>query len=108
MGGIFTVPSTGGAFTPVVNGHGVTGVGNGTAFENRDGNSFTAVQVDGYYDPVWSPDGTQILAGREYLDPSEGFRAGLVVVNADGTGLRWVSPDVDGEHQPDWGTAPLQ
>ena len=95
-GGIFTVPSTGGAVTAVVNGHGVTGWGNEQA-----------LQIDGYYDPVWSPDGTKIIAGREHLDDDGGFRSGLVMVDADGSDLHWVSPLADSEHQPDWGTAPL-
>jgi Tol biopolymer transport system component len=95
-GGIYTVNSTGGALTAVVNGHGVTGIGNDQA-----------LQIDGYYDPVWSPDGTKILAGREYLEAGV-FRAGLVVVEADGTGLHWLAPAGGEEHQPDWGSAPLE
>ena len=96
-GGIFTVRADGSGFTAVVNGHGVTGTGNEQA-----------LQVDGYYDPVWSPDGTKVLAGREYRAPDGTWRTGLVMVNPDGSDLHWVATDVDGEHQPDWGTAPLQ
>lgn len=96
-GGIFTVPATGGAFTLVANGHGVTGTGNEAA-----------LQIDGYYDPVWSPDGTKVIAGHEFLDPDGQFREALVVLNADGSDLNWVSDDAHGEHQPDWGTAPLE
>jgi Tol biopolymer transport system component len=95
--GVFTVPSTGGAITTVVNATGVTGIGNATAF-----------RLDGYYDPVWSPDGTKILSGHETIDNTGTYRSGLVLLNADGTDLHWVSPDVDGEHQPDWSSAPLQ
>ena len=101
-GGIFTVPSNGGAVTTVANAHGATGIGNSTAF-----------QFDGYLDPVWSPDGTKILAGKEMLDDTGTYRSGLVVLNADGTDVHWISPD-DGDphmpdwHQPDWGTAPVQ
>jgi TolB protein len=93
--GIFTVPATGGALTIVVNGRGLTGTG-------------TAFRLDGYYDPVWSPDGTKILAGHEVIDGTGTYKSGLVVLNADGTEVHWVSPNVAGEHQPDWSTAPLQ
>jgi len=96
-GGIFRISSDGGAFSAIVNGHGITGKGNETA-----------LQVDGYYDPVWSPDGSTVLAGREFLDQDGNFRSGLVAVDADGSDLRWVSPGAHDEHQPDWGTAPLQ
>lgn len=96
-GGIFRVSSEGGAFSAIVNGHGFTGRGNETA-----------LQVDGYYDPVWSPNGSTVLAGREFLDQDGNFRSGLVVVDADGSDLRWVSPGAHDEHQPDWGTAPLE
>ena len=61
--------------------HGVTGTGNEQA-----------LQVDGYYDPVWSPDGTKIIAGREFLDDDGTFRLGLVMVDADGSDLHWTSP----------------
>jgi Tol biopolymer transport system component len=102
LGGIYTVPSDGGAVTIVANAHGITGIGNSTAF-----------QLDGYLDPVWSPDGTKILAGHEIVDADGTYRSGLVVLNGDGTDVHWVTPD-DGDqhtpdwHQPDWGTAPLQ
>ena len=80
----------------MVNGHGVTGIGNEQA-----------LQIDGYYDPVWSPDGAKIIAGHEFLDDDGTFRVGLVMVNADGSDLRWAAPEVHEEHQPDWGTALL-
>lgn len=96
-GGIFTVSANGGAVTTVVNGHGVTGIGNEQA-----------LQFDGYYDPVWSPDGTTIIAGRELLDDDGSFRVGLISLDSDGSNLDWVSPLADGEHQPDWGTSPLR
>ena len=95
-GGIYTVRADGSGLTAVVNGHGVTGIGNDTA-----------IQVDGYYDPVWSPDGTRLLAGREHLDDDGTFRVGLVMVDADGSDLHWVADGLGAEHQPDWGTAPL-
>ena len=82
--------------TALVNGHGVTGIGNEQA-----------LQVDGYYDPVWSPDGTKIIAGREFLDDdgtfTRGLRHGRRRRQRPGLGSRPHE-----EHQPDWGTAPLQ
>jgi TolB protein len=93
--GIVTVPAGGGAISIVVNGRGLTGAG-------------TAFRLDGYYDPVWSPDGTKILSGHELVDNTGTYKSGLVVLNADGSDVHWVSPTVAGEHQPDWGTAPLQ
>lgn len=107
LGGIYSVVSGGGATSAIVNGHGFTGIGSEAAWQVRQ-SGVTPVQVDGYYDPVWSPDGTRILAGREYLDDNGVFRSGLIMLNADGSDLQWVSPDVRGEHQPAWGTAPLQ
>jgi Tol biopolymer transport system component len=93
-GGIYTVRADGNGFRAIVNGHGRTG-------------NEQALQVDGYYDPVWSPDGTKIIAGREHLQPDGTWRVGLVIVDADGSNLHWVATDVHDEHQPDWGTAPL-
>lgn len=95
--GIYTVDVQSGKLTRIVDGHGVTGIGNDQA-----------LQIDGYYDPVFSPDGTKIIAGREFLDNDGNFMAGFVLVNADGTNLHWAASTVREEHQPDWGTAPLQ
>ncbi len=95
--GIYTVRANGSGLNAVVNGHGVTGIGNEQA-----------LQVDGYYDPIWSPDGAHLLAGREFLADDGTFREGLVMVNADGSDLHWVADGLGAEHQPDWGTAPLQ
>lgn len=106
-GGIYTVGPKGGARSAIVDGHGLTGIGSEAAWPVRQ-SGVTPVQVDGYYDPVWSPDGTRIIAGREYLDNNGVFRSGLIVLNADGSDLGWASPDVRGEHQPAWGTAPPQ
>ena len=64
--------------------------------------------LDGFYDPVWSPDGTKVLLGHALLGADGLFREGLAVINPDGTNLDWVAPEVHEEHQPDWGTAPLQ
>ncbi len=94
--GIFTVRADGSGLAALVRG-GLTGIG-----------SEQTVQLDGYYDPVWSPDGTKILAGHETYDTEAGYRSGLVVADADGSDLDWVTMDVQHEHQPDWGTAPLE
>ena len=93
----YTVRADGGGLTRLTDGHGITGTGNENAF-----------QMDGFYDPVWSPDGTKVLVGHELLEDDGTFLHGLAVVRADGTGLAWAAPEVHEEHQPDWGTAPLQ
>jgi TolB protein len=96
-GNVNAVSPWGGAVTTLIDGHGFTGIGNETA-----------LRADGYYDPVWSPDGTRLLVGHEYLADDGTFRAGLAVSGADGGAVQWISPQVHDEHQPDWGTAPLQ
>ena len=94
---VYTVSPAGGALTDLTHGHGITGNGNDTS-----------TQDDGFYDPVWSPDGTKVLLGHEFLATDGSFQVGLAVIDADGTNLRWVATEVHDEHQPDWGTAPLQ
>ena len=97
LGGIYSVRADGSGFTAIVNGHGITGIGNENAF-----------QLDGYYDPVWSPDGAKLIAGHEFLDDEGTYERGLVVVDADGSNLHWLSTEFHDEHQPDWGTALLE
>ena len=67
-----------------------------------------ALQFEGYYDPVWSPDGTKIIAGRELLADDGSFTVGLVNVDPATGAVDWASSSVNAEHQPDWGTASLQ
>ena len=95
--GIYTVDAQGGHLTRIVDGHGITGIGNEQA-----------LQVDGYYDPVWSPDGTRIIAGHEFLADDGTFTVGLVIVDPANGRVEWASSTVNGEHQPDWGSASLQ
>ncbi len=94
---VHTVSPAGGALTDLTQGHGITGRGNDTS-----------LQDDGFYDPVWSPDGRKVLLGHEFLAKDGSFQIGLAVIDADGTNLKWVAAEVHDEHQPDWGTAPLQ
>ena len=94
---VYTVRADGRGLTRLTHGHGITGIGNPNAF-----------QFDGFYDPVWSPDGTKVLLGHQLLGADGSIREGLALVSADGTGLHWAAPEVQAEHQPDWGTAPLQ
>jgi TolB protein len=94
---VYTVSPAGGALTDLTRGHGITGKGNDTS-----------AQDDGFYDPVWSPDGTEVLLGHEFLAEDGSFQVGLAVIDADGTNLHYVAPVVHDEHQPDWGTAPLR
>jgi len=94
---VYTVGPDGGGLGKLTHGHGITGIGNDNAF-----------QFDGFYDPVWSPDGTKVLLGHEFLEDDGSFRQGLALIDPDGSNLDWVAPEVHAEHQPDWGTAPLQ
>ena len=61
--------------------------------------------LDGYSDPVYSPDGKQILLlhGLFYEDGS--FTGGLATMRSDGSHLEYVSDGLGIEHQPDWGRA---
>ena len=49
-----------------------------------------------------------MLLGHEFLATDGSFQIGLAVIDSDGTNLHWVATEVHDEHQPDWGTAPLQ
>jgi Tol biopolymer transport system component len=94
---VYTVRPDGSGLARLTHGHGITGTDNTSAF-----------QFDGFYDPVWSPDGTKVLLGHQLLEGDGSFREGLATIRADGSGLQWAAPEVQMEHQPDWGTAPLQ
>ena len=94
---VYTVRADGNGLAQLTDGHGITGIGNPDAF-----------QFDGFYDPVWSPDGTKVLLGHQLLEEDGAFREGLATVRPDGRGLAWAASEVQMEHQPDWGTAPLQ
>ena len=94
---VYTVRPDGRGLAKLTHGHGITGIG-----------SPNALQFDGYYDPVWSPDGTKVLLGHQLLEADGSFREGLAMIRPDGSGLDWAAPEVQMEHQPDWGSAPLQ
>ncbi len=58
--------------------------------------------IDGFADPVWSPDGRLILAlhGADQSDPRSAN--GLTTLGPDGSGLAFVADGLGAEHQPDW------
>jgi Tol biopolymer transport system component len=93
---VYTVRADGSGLAKLTHGHGISGIGNDTSF-----------QLDTFYDPVYSPDGTKVLLGHGLLDDGV-FQQGLALIGVDGSGLDWVAPEVHVEHQPDWGTAPLR
>jgi TolB protein len=95
---LHTISPLGGAPKDLTHGDGISGL---------PSNNLTAIRFDGYYDPVYSPDGTLVLFGHEHFDGTA-VKRGLATIHTDGTGMQWVSPNVAWEHQPDWGTAPLQ
>jgi len=92
---VYTVRGDGSGLSKLTHGHGITGIGNENSF-----------QFDGFYDPVFSPDGTKVLLGHGLLDTDATFREGLALIGADGSGLEWAAPEVRMEHQPDWATPP--
>ena len=66
-----------------------------------------SLRIEESFDPVWSPDGTQIML-THHVETSSGFQLGLQIVNPKGNGQHWVSETPGNEHQADWGVAPLQ
>jgi Tol biopolymer transport system component len=50
-----------------------------------------------YWNPVWSPDGRTILFESTLNGP-----AGVFVIQADGSGLRRLTPDTSSNYQPHW------
>jgi Tol biopolymer transport system component len=64
-------------------------------------------RIEESFDPVWSPDGTQIML-THHVETSDGFQVGLQLISPQGRGQHWVSEMPNDEHQADWGIAPLQ
>src|SRR5207249_748494 len=53
--------------------------------------------IEGVTSPSWSPDGGQLV-----FSGNEGGLTDLYVVNADGSGLRQLTHDRNGDVQPSW------
>ena len=49
-----------------------------------------------------------LIAGHEFWTDEGTYERGLVVVDADGSNLHWLSTEFHDDHQPDWGTALLE
>jgi Tol biopolymer transport system component len=59
----------------------------------------------GFFDRAgadWSPDGSQVTFAARKLSSGREFRSALFVVNADGTGLRQVTPSALGAISAQW------
>jgi Tol biopolymer transport system component len=59
--------------------------------------SFEHLPLEGVTSPSWSPDGKQLV-----FSGNEGGITDLYVVNADGTGMRQLTHDRNGDVQPAW------
>jgi TolB protein len=61
---------------------------------------------DGFSDPVWSPDGSLILAMHGvHSDDGDFIQGGLATIRPDGTELQYVGDGRGAEHQADWSTS---
>ena len=62
--------------------------------------------LDGFSDPVWSPDGSLILVLHGvHPDADEEAVAGLATIRPDGTELQYIGDGSGAEHQADWSTS---
>ena len=85
-------------------GGGITTLSDDTGY--RGGRSQNS-SFEASFDPVYSPDGTQILYPHDEYSSTFGCTS-LQGMNSDGTNQHWVNDDCGVEHQVDWGTAPLE
>jgi hypothetical protein len=58
--------------------------------------------VDGFADPVWSPDGSMILVLHGLIPSTGSGTTGLATILPDGSDLKFVGDGKGAEHQPDW------
>ena len=56
---------------------------------------------EGDFSPAWSPDGTKIAFNRIYDGPF-GSTRDIYVINADGSGLKQLTPDASNDSDPAW------
>lgn len=62
--------------------------------------------LDGFSDPVWSPDGSLILVLHGvHSDDGSFIQGGLATIRPDGTELQYVGDGRGVEHQADWSTS---
>ena len=76
---------------------------NGHGLKNLTPYPTTTGALDGYADPVFSPDGTRILLVHGLFPDSGAFNVGLAMMRPDGTHLKYVADGQGFEEQPDWG-----
>lgn len=76
----------------------------GTGLRNLHTRSTEPGPYDGLSDPVWSPDGSLIMAahGRWFEDRT--VMVGLATIDPDGTHLRYSAEALGDAHEPHWGT----
>jgi Tol biopolymer transport system component len=62
--------------------------------------------LDGFSDPVWSPDGSLILTLHGvHSDDGVFIQGGLATIRPDGTELQYIGDGRGAEHQADWSTS---
>jgi len=79
---------------------------NGHALKNLTPQPTITGGLDGYADPVYSPDGTEIMLLHGLFFDDGAFNVGLATMHPDGSHLKYVTDGQGFEHQPDWGRAP--
>ncbi len=78
---------------------------NGRGLKNLTATPTTGGAVDGYADPVFSPDGKKIMLTHGVFYADGRVTVGLATMRRDGSHLQYVGDGLGFEHQVDWGPA---